>query len=129
MVGKPQVIDTTGYGARIAQIILDLSAKRGERLTLEQVGRIVADVVGRDDPYSSSTVFGWTKEKNEPPLAVFMALARLSGHKAGWIAFGENHEVREKPKTTQPRGPGPNAVFDPPSKPAAVVVPPRKRRA
>ena len=120
------MIDVTGYGGRIKQAVLEWSARKGERLTLQDVGKGVAALIGRKKPFTASTVQGWTNEESEPTLSIFLALAQLSGRSAAWIAFGESPKIVTKPSETPIHTRVPIEHFGPKYEPERQA--PRKRR-
>jgi transcriptional regulator with XRE-family HTH domain len=80
----------TTIGSRIQQVLLELSAKRNGRLTLEDLGALIGNAEkGRRRPYSSSAVSEWIQGRNEPRIATIEAIAKVSGRSRGWVAFGE----------------------------------------
>jgi transcriptional regulator with XRE-family HTH domain len=74
-----------GYGQRIKQAILDLSASRGAEVTYGEVGRAVAVAEGRPKPYSSSAVSEWIQERSEPTIRAFRAMEAVFGKGAAWL--------------------------------------------
>ena len=102
-------------------------ARHGSRLTQEEIGVLVGRELRRD-PVSQQKVQTWFGGR-EPDYLELSALARVLGVSAGWLAFGEGGETVAQPRATQPPGPGPNAVYDPPGGPAVILTPaPRRRR-
>lgn len=77
-----------GWGARIQDTMLHLAAARRRRIGLEEFGELVAEEEGREAPYTKGAVSGWTKEKYEPGIATFEAMARLVGCDPWWIVWG-----------------------------------------
>lgn len=106
------MIDATGYGPRIEQAILDLQSQIGRRLNQDQVGEIVAGVLRRPESFTASTVNGWIKERSEPTLSVFLALAALSGRQAAWIAFGDRGVVTDAERAALIKGAAPLSVYE-----------------
>lgn len=89
-----------GQGKRIEQLVFDLSAKLGRRITLAEFGELVGKAEsGRNRPYSKSGVSEWIQERNEPTLAAFVAMAVVSakhtppGRSREWIIFGDEETV------------------------------------
>lgn len=78
-----------GYGSRIRQIQLDLAAQLGRKVTLEELGRLLGRAMKRKEAYKASSFYDWINERNEPPLAVFVALGQIAGRHPAWIAFGD----------------------------------------
>jgi hypothetical protein len=89
-----------GQGKRIEQIVLDLSAKLGRRVTLAEFGEMVGKAEkGRGKPYSKTGVSEWIQERNEPTLAAFVAMVLVSarytppGRSFKWVTLGEEEPV------------------------------------
>lgn len=80
-----------GFGRRLQNILLELQALRGERLTLAEFGSLVAQAESppREKPYTPGTVSGWINEESEPTLSVIVAIAKISGKHPSQVAFGE----------------------------------------
>jgi hypothetical protein len=77
-----------------------------ERITLSDVGEAVAQMVGRDSPFTAGTVSGWLESRSEPQLDVFLAFAHLTGTSASWLAFNEGVMLagHHPPPKTMPPG-------------------------
>jgi transcriptional regulator with XRE-family HTH domain len=79
------VADAQGYGARVAQAILDRASQIGERLTYARVGADVAAAEGRGKPYTSAAVSEWIQERSEPTIRTFRALAKVLDKPVEWL--------------------------------------------
>lgn len=94
-------------GKRIQQVMLEMGARSGQRVTLDDFGRMVARAEGRKEPYKATTVSGWIHGASEPSLGALDAIARISGRSRAWIAFGEPESqallVAERPADPLPR--------------------------
>jgi transcriptional regulator with XRE-family HTH domain len=89
-----------GQGRRIQQVVLDLSAKLGRRITLEEFGELVGKAEkGRGRAYSKSAVSEWVQDRNEPTLAAFLAIVAVTakyappGKSKEWLIFGDDDPV------------------------------------
>lgn len=65
-------------GGRIRQLMLELSARWGERVTLSQFGELVGKAEGRQG-YTAQAVGAWTEGRNEPTLGAIYAMSRVTG--------------------------------------------------
>lgn len=92
------MIDSKGHGARIRQALLDHNALLGQRALAEgrpvirYTDRQFAHDVGmaeRGKPYANTTGADWISERNEPDLAVFLAMEVVLERPgiAVWLAF------------------------------------------
>ena len=93
-----------GQGRRIQQVVLDISAKLGRRITLEEFGELVGKAEkGRGRPYSKGAVSEWIQDRNEPTLAAFLAIVAVSvkhappGRTKEWIIFGDDEQLPALP--------------------------------
>jgi hypothetical protein len=77
-----------GWGARIQEAVLHLSAAQRRRIALEEFGVIVADAEGRESPYRRATVSNWANEVNEPTITTFETIAGLVGCDPWWLVWG-----------------------------------------
>lgn len=74
-------------------MLLDLTAKLNRRITLADFGEIVGKAEkGRQRPYSAGAVSEWIQERNEPSIAAFVAMSKVSGRSFGWVTLGEEEE-------------------------------------
>jgi hypothetical protein len=93
----------TGWGDRIHQAILDLSAREGRRISYAAFGAMVAaaEVPPRSTPYSAQTVHAWVTERGEPGLSAWRAMAIVVGKPEAWLPFGVNENGESDYKGTQ----------------------------
>ena len=97
-----------GWGDRIAEAVLHYSAAVHRRVSLEEFGALLAHREGREKSYGKATVSAWIKEKNEPGLKTFDAMAALVRCDPWWIVWGVGQPPANVllPETTKavPRG-------------------------
>lgn len=85
-----------GFGQRIEQAILELSAERKERISLARFGELVGNAeVGRKKPYSATGVSAWIRERGEPGLRAFDAMEAVTGKPSYWFSYGL--ELQQQP--------------------------------
>jgi hypothetical protein len=89
------LLPIAGQGKRIQQLVLDLTARLNRRVTLAEFGDMVGRAEkGRSKPYSATGVSEWIQERNEPSIAAFQAMAKLSGRSFLWVTLGEEEKER-----------------------------------
>jgi len=72
---------------------LDLTSKLNRRVTLADFGEMVGKAEkGRGRPYSAGAVSEWIQERNEPSIAAFVAMSKVSGRTFAWVTLGEEEE-------------------------------------
>jgi transcriptional regulator with XRE-family HTH domain len=76
-------------GRRIFIAHLELSYRFGRRVTLAELGRLVADRLRREAPFGATAVSKWEGGLQTPAPEVIEAIAELSGVDPGWISHGE----------------------------------------
>jgi transcriptional regulator with XRE-family HTH domain len=76
-------------GRRIFIAHLELSYRLGRRVTLAELGRLVADRLRRAAPFAATAVSKWEAGLQTPAPEVIEAVAELSGVDPGWISHGE----------------------------------------
>lgn len=79
---------TRGWGNRIAQAVLMYASTVGRRVGLEELGQLVAEAEGREQPYRNTTLSMWMGEKSEPPIRAFEAMAQVFGCDPWWLVWG-----------------------------------------
>lgn len=75
-----------GWGERLERCLLLYQARHG-RTSLERWGELIAAAEGREKPYVKGALLAWFKERAQPRLSVFEAVARLSGCDPWWIVW------------------------------------------
>jgi transcriptional regulator with XRE-family HTH domain len=76
-------------GRRVFLAHLQLSYRLGRRITLAELGRLVAERLGRETPFAATAVSKWEAGLQIPAPEVIEAIAELSGVDPGWISHGE----------------------------------------
>jgi len=89
-------------GRRIFIAHLELSYRLGRRVTLAEVGCLVAERLGRDTPFAATAVSKWEAGLQTPSLEVIEAIAELSGVDPGWISHGAKSAAPEPRAVGQP---------------------------
>ena len=78
-----------GFSDRVLWAIQELErVERKRKIENSEIGRRVAEKMGREEPYRSQSVGRWLEE-SEPGLDVIVGLAEVLGVDPGWLAFGE----------------------------------------
>jgi len=80
-------------GQRIFIAHLELSYRLGRRVTLAELGRLVAERLRRDAPFAATAVSKWEAGVQTPGAEVIEAIAELSGVDPGWISHGAKSEA------------------------------------
>jgi transcriptional regulator with XRE-family HTH domain len=80
---------TSTLGRRLFVARLELCYKLGRSVTLTEFGRLIAERMGRREPFSYAAVSRWEAGLQAPALEVIEAIAELSGVDPGWISHGE----------------------------------------
>ena len=75
-------------GRRIFVAHLELSYRLGRRVTLAELGRLIAERLRRDTPFAATAVSKWEAGVQTPAPEVIEAIAELSGVDPGWISHG-----------------------------------------
>ena len=75
-------------GQRIFIAHLELSYRLGRRVTLAELGRLVAEQLRRGTPFAPTAVSKWEAGLQTPAPEVIEAIAELSGVDPGWISHG-----------------------------------------
>ena len=75
-------------GRRIFVAHLELSYRLGRRVTLAELGRLIAERLRRDAPFAATAVSKWESGTQIPSAEVIEAIAELSGVDPGWISHG-----------------------------------------
>jgi hypothetical protein len=81
-----------------------LETKERERLTLEELGRRIAEAEGRaEKPYAAAVVKRWLEGDAEPgTMGTWRAIAAVFGVTVGWLANGELPMHAPAPAPTPP---------------------------
>jgi transcriptional regulator with XRE-family HTH domain len=82
-------------GRRIFIAHLELSYRLGRRVTLAELGRLVAERLRRDAPFGATAVSKWEAGVQTPAAEVIEAIAELSGVDPGWISHGAKSAAPE----------------------------------
>ena len=75
-------------GQRIFIAHLELSYRLGRRVTLAELGRLIAERMRRHAPFAATAVSKWEAGSQIPAAEVIEAIAELSGVDPGWISHG-----------------------------------------
>lgn len=114
----------------------DLEKAEGARLTLDEIGRRVAEEEGKDDPYSAPVVQRWIEGQAHPrTMATWRALAAVLNVRLGWLANGElpirdegeGEQPAERPNRSPPKR-GPTATTPANPNIYAKTIPVKRRR-
>jgi transcriptional regulator with XRE-family HTH domain len=81
-------------GDRILLARLQASARRGEKMSQEALGSLVAQALGRDQTTTAATVSRWESGDTVPSIATVGAIAKVCGVDPGWLAYGPASEAR-----------------------------------
>jgi hypothetical protein len=103
---KQPPITAGDYGERIRRALWHRQAQTGKAETLAEVGATIAELTGRETPFTAGTVSGWLESRSEPTLAIFLALGYWTGTSASWMAFNEGVMLsgHQPPVQTMPLG-------------------------
>jgi len=82
-------------GRRIFIAHLELSYGLGRRVTLAELGRLIAERLDRDAPFAATAVSKWESGLQTPGPEVIEAIAELSGVDPGWISHGAKSAAPE----------------------------------
>lgn len=88
-----------GLGERIQVCRAVLHAEGASGGSQAGFGQALAIKMGLSKPVSGATVSRWESGEFEPDLSTLVAIARLSGVDAGWLAFGEYSQAPDPKKT------------------------------
>ena len=75
-------------GQRIFIAHLELSYRLGRRVTLAELGRLLAERLRRGAPFAATAVSKWEAGIQTPGPEVIEAIAELTGVDPGWISHG-----------------------------------------
>jgi transcriptional regulator with XRE-family HTH domain len=76
-------------GRRMFLAHLQLSYRLGRRVTLAELGHLIAERLARKTPFAATAVSKWEAGLQMPGPEVIEAIAELSGVDPGWISHGE----------------------------------------
>jgi hypothetical protein len=76
-----------GWGARIETCLLQVQARRRERVSLDDFGAMIAAEMGRGQAFGKATISQWVSETNEPTIRAFEAIAALADCEPWWIVW------------------------------------------
>ncbi|HJU89992.1 MAG TPA: helix-turn-helix transcriptional regulator [Gemmatimonadaceae bacterium] len=74
---------------RIFRAHLELSYRLGRRVTLAELGQMIAKEMRRAVPFTAAAVSRWENGLQIPSLRVIEAIASVTGVDPGWISHGE----------------------------------------
>jgi transcriptional regulator with XRE-family HTH domain len=103
----------TTLAQRIFVAHLEISYRLGRKVTLEELGRLVAKQMGRRAPFSAAAVSRWEAGTQTPTPDVIEAIAAVSGTDPGWISHGEKSAAptpRSRPALAVPEPGAPRAA-------------------
>jgi transcriptional regulator with XRE-family HTH domain len=86
---------------RIFLAHLELSYRLGRKVTLTELGEMIAREMGREASFTAAAVSRWEKGTQMPSLQIIEAIASLTGMDPGWLSHGEKSAA-----------PGPRIVQD-----------------
>lgn len=72
------------------------TARKNKRMTGEQLGKALADAMGRQDPYSKQTITNWEKDRNQPDLEQVGHLCAVLGVTADHLIRGVGSNLSVK---------------------------------
>jgi len=78
-------------GERIIYCRLRARFQSGTSVSQEELGKLVAKLLLRDQPVSGATVSRWESGEFQPDLSSITAIAEVGGVAPGWLAFGDGH--------------------------------------
>lgn len=74
---------------RIFHAHLELSYRLGRRVTLSELGALIAQEMGRAEPFTAAAVSRWEKGVQIPSPRIIEAIAAVTQLDPGWISHGE----------------------------------------
>jgi transcriptional regulator with XRE-family HTH domain len=89
-----------GERIQLCRSICEVRGKGGGSQT--DFGRVVAVQLGGANPISGATVSRWEAGEFQPDLWTLLAIARVAGVDAGWLAFGDASRAPKPTETLQP---------------------------
>lgn len=98
LLGSPgaAMLDEGDFGVRVVRAWLYFQARAGRQVTQREVGRRVAELMGRRRPHNPATVSAWFKG-TAPDAETITALARALDVDPGWLAFGAASQAPAPP--------------------------------
>ncbi len=88
---------TETLARRIFFAHLELSYRIGRRVTLSELGELVAEQMGRSTPFSGSAVSRWEAGTLTPSAETIEAIAAVTGTDPGWISHGDRSAAPPPP--------------------------------
>jgi transcriptional regulator with XRE-family HTH domain len=79
----------SSLGRRVFLAHLQLSYRLGRRVTMAEFGRLIAERLARETPFTATAVSKWEAGLQVPAPEVIEAIAELSGVDPGWISHGD----------------------------------------
>jgi transcriptional regulator with XRE-family HTH domain len=93
-------MDGLGERIQLCRSICEVRGKGGG--SQADFGRVVAVQLGGSNPISGATVSRWEAGEFQPDLRTLLAIARVAGVDAGWLAFGDASRAPKPAETLQP---------------------------
>lgn len=108
--------DAATLGGRIHAARMRLVGRLQRKISQGEFGRLVAEQMGRAEPFGASAVSEWEHNRREPDLATLDVIARLAGVPRQWLAWGDDPPgpapSRPDPRSVQPMPMAPVELSD-----------------
>ena len=88
-------------GRRIFLAHLELSYRLGRKVTLAELGELVAKHLGRETPFTAAAVSRWESGTQVPTPQVIEAIASITQTDPGWISHGSK-SAAPRPEGVEP---------------------------
>jgi transcriptional regulator with XRE-family HTH domain len=93
----------TTLARRIFLAHLELSYRLGRKITLAELGEMVAKKMRRPAPFSAAAVSRWEAGGQIPSPEVIEAIAAVTGTDPGWISHGARSAAPAPPRVPPSR--------------------------